>query len=845
MTPAVQAVVTALEARGAQRQGENWTCPAHEDRKPSLSVSEGGDGRALVHCHAGCQLGDILAALQLTESDLFPAPRARTRAKASTKPIEYLYTDESGQPLFRVVRSVDRDGAKKFWQEAAQPDGSWRKGAGAMRGVRRALFGLPELLKADPSAPVFLVEGEKDALNVSVLGLVATTNPGGAGKWRSCTKHGKGSFVAPLRDRLVVILPDNDEVGRAHATEVAAALQGVAASVRILELPGLPEKGDVSDWLADGGTSEALLGLCAGACEPERPVTAGGGGNEATRLVEAALRAGARLFHDQRDEPFAVIPSGDGNRILSVNGRDFGFWLRKIAWEDGGSAPAGETITTARHTLGSMARFDGPQHALHVRCAWHDDAIWIQLDAYRAVQVRADGWEIVERPPILFRTFSHQRSLPLPERGGELDEVLTFVRIQDAASKRLFLCYLVAALVPDIPIACLIVHGMHGAAKTTLLKIVKQLLDPAAVAVRGGVRDQTEFAQAVSQSRATFFDNLTSLPAWLSDAMCRATTGEGWSKRTLYTDEDTTFVEYRGVLGLSGINLVVDRPDLLDRSIILPLERVPEGERRAEREFWAGFESERPRLFGAMLTALARAMELEPQLHLEALPRMADFARWGAAASEALGSTSQSFLGAYAENVKRQNDAAIDASPLAQAVIEFMRDRDGWTGTPSLFLEELRRAAASVEIDMKDRAWPLNVNWLWRRLRPVLPNLMDLGIECVDERSRDGRRITLRSLKQPTAEPDSGTVLLSHADIGVVTGKPLGDSVRVDIDDSDGISAAIRGGEADATDAWDEERMAIQEFDGGLTRAEAERRAIENAAPLPSSLEPLGDAENR
>jgi hypothetical protein len=162
----------------------------------------------------------------------------------------YDYVDESGALLFQSVRLKD---PKDFKQRRPVPWGDgwcWN-----LQGVRRVLYRLPQLRAAPAWRRVFVVEGEKDADNLATLGLVATTSPLGAGRWRP-------EYSEFLRGRTVVILPDNDGPGRKHAEDVSASLAGKAAAVRVVELPGLPPKGDVSDWLAAGGTKKRLLGLC-------------------------------------------------------------------------------------------------------------------------------------------------------------------------------------------------------------------------------------------------------------------------------------------------------------------------------------------------------------------------------------------------------------------------------------------------------------------------------------------------------------------------------------------------------------------------------------------------------
>jgi len=236
-----------------RRSGDGWMarCPAHEDRDPSLSISEGTDGAVLLHCHAGCTTEAVVAELGVTLEDLFP-PRETSPTIVAT----YDYVDKEGELLYQVVRMS----GKQFWQR--RPDGAggyvWN-----LRGVERRLYHLPQVLEAvSAGRHVFLVEGEKDVHRLEALDFVATTNSGGAGKWYP-------SMNEALQGAHVVILPDNDEAGEKHAQQVATALSGIATDIRVVELPDLPSKGDVSDWVATGGTAEALKELTKATAEWE------------------------------------------------------------------------------------------------------------------------------------------------------------------------------------------------------------------------------------------------------------------------------------------------------------------------------------------------------------------------------------------------------------------------------------------------------------------------------------------------------------------------------------------------------------------------------------------------
>jgi hypothetical protein len=232
----------------ARRHGQGWQClcPAHDDHEPSLSIAC-KDGKPLFVCRAGCDQDEVVSALRsrgLWNVETAAPPR-RSRGIAA----EYNYRDQNGELRYQVVRTDP----KGFYQR--RPNGAPDHFVNNMHGVEPLPYRLPELL-GDPGAVIYVPEGEKDCDALGELGFVATTNHGGAGKWS--TKISRW-----LRDRAVVILPDNDDAGRAHARDVASKLKGIAASVRIVELPGLPAKGDVSDWIAAGGAAEDLERLTA------------------------------------------------------------------------------------------------------------------------------------------------------------------------------------------------------------------------------------------------------------------------------------------------------------------------------------------------------------------------------------------------------------------------------------------------------------------------------------------------------------------------------------------------------------------------------------------------------
>jgi putative DNA primase/helicase len=259
-----------------RRSGDGWTaqCPAHDDARNSLSISEGEGGRLLLYCHAGCTYEAICAAVGIS-------PREGDERGARQFGAIYDYRDERGTLLYQVLRREP----KGFVQRKPDGDG-W---AYKLNGVRRVLYRLPDIIQAAAGSRVFVVEGEKDADRLAGLGLVATTNAGGAGKWSA-------EFAEYLRGFHVVVIPDNDEPGEKHARQVEQSLRGIASSVRVLRLPNLPPKGDVSDWLDAGHAADELSAL-ADAAQESATAKAEGVALRIARMADVAAEVVRWLWH--------------------------------------------------------------------------------------------------------------------------------------------------------------------------------------------------------------------------------------------------------------------------------------------------------------------------------------------------------------------------------------------------------------------------------------------------------------------------------------------------------------------------------------------------------------------
>ena len=717
---------------GAANDQLSAQCPAHDDRRASLSVSQADDGKVLIKCHAGCRPEDIVGALGLQMQDLF------------SHEIVYRYEDETGNLLSEVVRYP----GKKFRQRRPTKKGyQWSLGD-----VRRVLYRLPQLLEGGREGrTLYVVEGEKDVHALEQAGQVATCNPGGAGKWRH--EYGE-AFRGSSR---VVIVADKDKSGRRHALEVAKSLDGIVPAVTIVQAA---TGKDASDHLAAGLGVNAFEPLEIDALGEDGEDADADDGRGTGRRSQAdllvALAETAEFFH--HDDVAYVTADVDGHeetwRLPSKGSES---WLRLLAHRAQKSAFSDQAIQTAIRMLMSRALFDGPEIQTAVRRVEADGVIWIDIgdNSRRVIKVTAHGWET--RPytrdlPIRFSRPQGLKALPTPVRGGDVAELRGLFNISDEEWP-LFASCLVAYLDPRGPYPILNVMGEQGSAKSTCCQVIRALIDPNYAPVRRPPKNEGDLAVTSKNSAMLVIDNVSWVPDWLSDSLCSLATGAGWAPRAHYTnDEEALFYACRPTV-LNGIGEIGTNADFLDRVVRITLPSLEEG-RISKREFWNRFEEAAPRLVGVLLDALATGLRELPSVKIENPPRMADFAELAVASAPALGFDGHTFLSAYEVNRDQLRDTALDARPIAGRIIDLLFEEGGtWSGNAKALLERLKDP-----FERPPKGFPETFKALSNQIRFLVPVLRGKGIEA--DYKKHGRVWTFTLVDESAAE----TMRTDHRD---------------------------------------------------------------------------------
>jgi hypothetical protein len=476
------------------------------------------------------------------------------------------------------------------------------------------------------------------------------------------------------------------------------------------------------------------------------PNESGDGDGAASKQANILVRlaADAEVFHSADGTGYADLEINGHRETWPIRTKGFKRWLARGFYDETGGAPGSEALQSALNVIEAKAHFDGPERQVFIRVGSHAGRFYLDLgdESWHAVEINNSGWRVIDNPPVRFRRAAGMKPLPTPASGGSIEMLRPFLNLQSDADFVLVVAWALAVLRDRGPYPVLVLSGEQGSAKSTFSAILRDLLDPNAVPLRALLREDRELFIAANNGHVLTFDNISRLPTWISDALCRLATGGGFSTRQLYTDQDEVLFEASRPIILNGIEDVVERPDLADRGLFLTLEPIAEECRRPEAELRAAFDRERPRILGALLDAVVEGLKRLPGTCLPKPPRMADFALWATACETALWPKG-TFWSAYCANRDKAVEDVIEANPVAAAVRTLMSLQGVWAGTATDLLRDLAKVTDEPPAKYKD--WPTNPRALSGKLRRVAPFLRKIGIEIkFGERKGRARNRTIR-----------------------------------------------------------------------------------------------------
>jgi Bifunctional DNA primase/polymerase, N-terminal len=465
------------------------------------------------------------------------------------------------------------------------------------------------------------------------------------------------------------------------------------------------------------------------------------------KLLEIAKTA--TYFHTSDKIAYADV-SIDGNRhTYSVRSKAFRLWLSGEYLDRTEKGIGSQTLQDTLSTLEAIAIFRGETREVHLRTAEYQGKIYLDLgtDDWKAIEVDSSSWRLLSDPPVRFWRPDSLLPLPIPVTGGNLDELKDLLNV-DGSSWTLIVTFLLFCFCPDKTYPVLVLSAHRGSGKTAAAEIIKGLIDPGKAALIKLQNDTHKLAVAATRRHLMVYDNVSHISPDQSDDLCRIATGFGFSTRTLHTtDEETTFELTRPQI-ITAIDALITRDDLADRVLMAQLPEIPEVKRLPQSELNTKVGLAKPKILGALLTALSQTLAQLPNTKPESLPRMADYALFAIASEKALGLKKGEFMKVFNQSREESRQVVIESSPVGEAVVSLMSKLCDWTGTASQLLEKLKHH--TDDTTYRSRYFPHSPNRLSYQLTRLTPDLATVGIQITCKVVKGTKLFSLVKIEKPS-----------------------------------------------------------------------------------------------
>ncbi|WP_199615047.1 hypothetical protein [Paenibacillus alkalitolerans] len=480
---------------------------------------------------------------------------------------------------------------------------------------------------------------------------------------------------------------------------------------------------------------------------------------------------GIEFFKASNDKQiYAKVKTVKGCKTLPIKSDEFGFEVKGKYFEIVGKLPPKIRFEEAIEEVTVKVSQQHELTEMHLRVARHDDAVYVDLsNEGKAVEITAHDWRVVGQAPVIFKTPCTAKSLPEPQKGGDISLLRKYVNINDW-DFILLVAYLLGSFRPRGPYPILVLEGQQGSAKSTLSRIVKDIVDPSLAPLRSLYTDEKEMLIALQNSHLLVMDNLSGMPAKISDIVCRVSTGGAISSRTLYTNADEFVLDAMRPLVLNGIDSIAKRGDLASRSIVLELPKIDKDKRKTEEEIFSEFYQDLPHILGAIMDGISCAFRNRDQKPIIE-GRLADFEAWVQAGIEGLGLSKEEFIEAYRANMKQVTLSNANENPVVQAILGILRTESinsvtkgknsvEWKGTATTLMNKARECYSDYKDGSHERYKNTrSISWAaWQGIKELSnpaafgkainraeSELAELGITIVKNRKKTGVEYVIKS----------------------------------------------------------------------------------------------------
>ena len=454
----------------------------------------------------------------------------------------------------------------------------------------------------------------------------------------------------------------------------------------------------------------------------------------AAELIELVMGEGTLFFDDQADKAFVSVEIKGVENTLAIGGKGFVDWVSYAyytATKGGnltGKSASEAAIKQAGFALSGIAKHDGETVPVHLRVADKNGGhyIFIGDDDLQVIEVLPTGWRVTGDAPVKFWMPGSMQSLPMPIKGGDLTQLWDFVNIPES-DRLLVLAWMLESFRANTPKPILALNGTQGSAKSSTQDKIRQLIDNNSVNLRSAPKTVEDVFVSAGCGWLVSYENLSHLTPAIQDAFCTLATGGGFAARKLYTNNEENVIDVKRPIICNSIPSVLTAQDVTDRAITLELPRIAY---REESEINAAWDKAKPSIFGGLLDLFVKTLAMMPKVILVNPPRMADFTRLGEAMAQVQGHSPGTFDTLYKANRSEGISRALEASPVAVAVMELVDNHAGQSS--EVYHGTMKDLLLALEkYKQESNAWPKSSKGLGDVLRRQQPALLSLGIEII------------------------------------------------------------------------------------------------------------------
>ena len=448
-----------------------------------------------------------------------------------------------------------------------------------------------------------------------------------------------------------------------------------------------------------------------------------------TLLIEIGCLFG--LFHDEDRNGYAIVSNGTIKQVIRLRSEEFKEHLSNYYYTIKQKGAHTNALQDALNTLEAKAKFSGECHKVFRRVGHQDGKIYIDLvnENWEVVEIDSSGWRILKESPVMFIRGKYSKAMPTPTTGGNLNQLWQYINVKEL-DKALIFGWLMGAFKPQGPYPLLSINGIQGSGKTFLTRVLRTIVDPNTADTSNAPRDERDFAAQAYNNWLICLDNLSNIDNWLSDALCRMSTGGGISSRRLYSDVEEVVYEISRPGIVNGIPDLATRADLRERCISIELEPLGETKRESDAKLMQSFKNDLPKILGAIFGLLSSAIRKKSNIKLERKPRLAEFSEWVVAAEQGANLPAQ-FLEAYFENLQNSDEDAAEVSVIVYALQILMKENRTWIGTISELFKHLNRLDGITDEMKRSKAWRDSALKMRNEIKRNITTLRTVGIGII------------------------------------------------------------------------------------------------------------------